>query len=109
MKLQLAGAKSVMISSGEITELLFTLVNIITDVLKKNRISRCCCYRLERLSISIRDTKWPKPIEMPFELLSWLELMSMVPENYSFCTDLLDLVIKGEVPMSRIDDAVSRI
>jgi beta-glucosidase len=32
--------------------------------------------------------------------------MSMVPENYSFCTDLLDLVIKGEVPMSRIDDAV---
>jgi beta-glucosidase len=29
--------------------------------------------------------------------------MSMVPENYSFCTDLLDLVIKGEVPMSRID------
>jgi beta-glucosidase len=33
--------------------------------------------------------------------------MSMVPENYSFCTDLLDLVIKGEVPMSRIDDAVT--
>jgi beta-glucosidase len=43
---------------------------------------------------------------MPFELLAGID-MSMVPENYSFCTDLLDLVIKGEVPMSRID--VSRI
>jgi beta-glucosidase len=32
----------------------------------------------------------------------------MVPELY-FYTDLLDLVAKGEVPMSRIDDAVSRI
>jgi beta-glucosidase len=31
----------------------------------------------------------------------------MVPEDYTF--DLLDLVAKGEVPMSRIDDAVSRI
>jgi beta-glucosidase len=29
----------------------------------------------------------------------------MVPEDYSFYNDLLDLVTKGEVPMSRIDDA----
>jgi beta-glucosidase len=35
--------------------------------------------------------------------------MSMVPEDYTFYNDLLDLVTKGEVPMSRIDDAVSRI
>jgi beta-glucosidase len=35
--------------------------------------------------------------------------MSMVPEDYTFYIDLLDLVAKGEVPMSRIDDAVSRI
>jgi beta-glucosidase len=34
--------------------------------------------------------------------------MSMVPEDYTFYNDLLDLVAKG-VPMSRIDDAVSRI
>jgi beta-glucosidase len=33
----------------------------------------------------------------------------VVPEDYTFYTDLLDLVAKGEVPMSRIDDAVSRI
>lgn len=35
--------------------------------------------------------------------------MSMVPYEWSFCTDLIELVNEGEVPMSRIDDAVRRI
>ncbi|KAF6168630.1 hypothetical protein GIB67_005242 [Kingdonia uniflora] len=36
--------------------------------------------------------------------------MVMVPYNYNrFITDLMDLVVSGEVPMSRIDDAVTRI
>ena len=35
--------------------------------------------------------------------------MSMVPEDYTFYENLLDLVNKKEVPMSRINDAVSRI
>lgn len=35
--------------------------------------------------------------------------MSMVPYETSFCTDLIELVKEGEVPMSRIDDAVRRI
>ncbi|WP_010521461.1 glycoside hydrolase family 3 N-terminal domain-containing protein [Aquimarina agarivorans] len=35
--------------------------------------------------------------------------MSMVPDNYTFYTDLLLLVKSGEVPMSRIDDAVLKI
>jgi beta-glucosidase len=35
--------------------------------------------------------------------------MSMVPADYSFYDLLLDAVKKGEVPMSRIDDAVKRI
>jgi len=35
--------------------------------------------------------------------------MSMVPTDYSFYTYLLELVNDGEVPVSRIDDAVSRI
>lgn len=35
--------------------------------------------------------------------------MSMVPYDVRFCTYLKELVEQGEVPMSRIDDAVSRI
>lgn len=35
--------------------------------------------------------------------------MSMVPNDYSFYENLIDLVNSGEVPMLRIDDAVSRI
>ncbi len=35
--------------------------------------------------------------------------MSMVPYDLEFCTLLVELVKEGEVPMSRIDDAVSRV
>lgn len=35
--------------------------------------------------------------------------MSMVPYELSFCDYLKELVEEGEVPMSRIDDAVSRV
>ena len=35
--------------------------------------------------------------------------MSMVPLNFEFCDELKELVEEGEVSMSRIDDAVSRI
>ena len=35
--------------------------------------------------------------------------MSMVPKDYSFYNYLLELVQEGEVPVSRIDDAVRRI
>ena len=35
--------------------------------------------------------------------------MSMVPLNFEFCDEHKELVQDGEVPMSRIDDAVSRI
>ena len=35
--------------------------------------------------------------------------MSMVPLDFEFCDELKALVEEGEVPMSRIDDAVSRI
>lgn len=35
--------------------------------------------------------------------------MSMVPYEVSFCTYLKELVEEGEVPMSRIDDAVRRV
>lgn len=35
--------------------------------------------------------------------------MSMVPYETSFCDDLIALVKEGEVPMSRINDAVARV
>lgn len=35
--------------------------------------------------------------------------MSMVPYEWSFCIYLKELVEEGEVPMSRIDDAVRRV
>lgn len=35
--------------------------------------------------------------------------MAMVPYEAQFCTDLIELVKEGEVPMSRIDDAVRRV
>jgi beta-glucosidase len=35
--------------------------------------------------------------------------MSMVPHNFNFADHLVELVREGEVPMSRIDDAVTRI
>jgi len=35
--------------------------------------------------------------------------MSMIPYNFKFCEYLVELVNEGEVSMSRIDDAVSRI
>ncbi len=35
--------------------------------------------------------------------------MSMVPYEWSFCTYLKELVKEGEVPMTRIDDAVRRV
>ena len=35
--------------------------------------------------------------------------MSMVPSDFSFYELLLELVKAGEVPMARIDEAVSRI
>lgn len=35
--------------------------------------------------------------------------MSMVPYDWNFCKHLVELVREGEVPMSRIDDAVLRV
>ena len=35
--------------------------------------------------------------------------MAMVPYDCQFCLDLIELVKEGEVPMSRVDDAVRRV
>lgn len=107
-----AGAKSVMISSGEINGTpVHASKYLITDVLKKE-------FKFQGVVV----TDWKDIIYLHtrhkvaetnrdavrIAVMAGID-MSMVPEDYSFCTDLLDLVNKGEIPMSRIDDAVSRI
>jgi beta-glucosidase len=107
-----AGAKSVMISSGEINGTpVHASKYLITDVLK-NELGFQGVVVTDWQDIIYLHTRH-KVAEtnrdaVRISVNAGID-MSMVPENYSFYSDLLDLVSKGEVPMSRIDDAVSRI
>lgn len=107
-----AGAKSVMISSGEINGTpVHASKHLITDLLKNELGFQgvvvtdwkdiIYLYTRHKVAKNNRDA-------VRISVLAGID-MSMVPEDYSFYTDLLDLVQKGEVPMSRIDDAVTRI
>ncbi len=107
-----AGAKSVMISSGEINGTpVHASKYLITDVLK-NELGFQGVVVTDWQDIIYLHTRH-KVAEtnrdaVRISVNAGID-MSMVPDNYSFYNDLLDLVAKGEVPMSRIDDAVSRI
>lgn len=107
-----AGAKSVMVSSGEINGTpVHSSKYLITDVLKKELgftgvvvtdwKDIIYLYSRHKVAETKRDA-------VRIAVMAGID-MSMVPEEFSFYTDLLDLVNKGEVPISRIDDAVSRI
>jgi beta-glucosidase len=107
-----AGAKSVMVSSGEINGTpVHASKHLITDILKTELGFQgvvvtdwkdiIYLHTRHKVAESNRDA-------VRISVLAGID-MSMVPEDYTFYTDLLDLVAKGEVPMSRIDDAVSRI
>ncbi|MDG2431715.1 glycoside hydrolase family 3 N-terminal domain-containing protein [Flavobacterium sp.] len=107
-----AGAKSIMVSSGEINGTpVHASKHLITTILK-NELGfsgvvvtdwKDIIYLYTRHKVAENNRDAVKKA-----VLAGID-MSMVPEDYSFYTDLLDLVAKGEVPMSRIDDAVSRI
>lgn len=107
-----AGAKSVMVSSGEINGTpVHASKHIITDILK-NELGFTGVVVTDWQDIIYLHTRH-KVAEtnrdaVRIAVMAGID-MSMVPEDYSFYTDLIDLVQKGEVPMSRIDDAVSRI
>jgi len=107
-----AGAKSVMVSSGEINGTpVHASKHLITDILK-NELGFTGVVVTDWKDIIYLHTRH-KVAETNRDAVRMAVLagidMSMVPEDYSFYTDLIDLVQKGEVPMSRIDDAVSRI
>lgn len=107
-----AGSKSVMVSSGEINGTpVHASKHLITDILK-NELGFTgvvvtdwkdiiYLYTRHKVAETNRDA-------VRMAIMAGID-MSMVPEDFSFYTDLVDLVKKGEVPMSRIDDAVSRI
>jgi beta-glucosidase len=107
-----AGSKSIMISSGEINGTpVHASKHLITDVLK-NELGfdgvvvtdwKDIIYLYTRHKVAENNREAVK-----ISVMAGVD-MSMVPEDYTFYDDLLDLVTKGEVPMSRIDDAVSRI
>ncbi|NRT11578.1 glycoside hydrolase family 3 N-terminal domain-containing protein [Flavobacterium sp. 14A] len=106
------GAKSVMVSSGEINGTpVHASKHLITDILK-NELGFSgvvvtdwkdiiYLYTRHKVAESNRDA-------VKIAVMAGID-MSMVPEDFTFYTDLVDLVNKGEVPISRIDDAVSRI
>lgn len=107
-----AGAKSVMVSSGEINGTpVHASKHLITDILK-NELGFAGIVVSDWKDIIYLNTRHKvadtKRDAARIAVMAGID-MSMVPEDFSFYTDLLDLVNKGEVPMSRIDDAVSRI
>ncbi|MEP6948488.1 MAG: glycoside hydrolase family 3 N-terminal domain-containing protein [Ginsengibacter sp.] len=108
-----AGARTVMVNSALINGLP-THINkhILTDILKKELgftgfivsdwqdIENV--YRRDHITKDIRGA-------VMLAINAGID-MSMIPYDYKeFCTDLIALVHEGKVPMSRIDDAVTRI
>ena len=107
-----AGAKSVMVSSGEINGIpVHASKHLLTDILKKE-LGFTGVVVTDWKDIIYLNTRHKvaetKRDAVRIAIMAGID-MSMVPEEFSFYTDLVDLVKKGEVPMSRIDDAVTRI
>ncbi|HEY5371266.1 MAG TPA: glycoside hydrolase family 3 N-terminal domain-containing protein [Hanamia sp.] len=108
-----AGARTVMVNSALINGIP-THINkhILTDILKKELgftgfvvtdwqdIENV--YRRDHIAKNIKDATM-------LAINAGID-MSMIPYDYKeFCTDLISLVKEGKVPMSRINDAVTRI
>lgn len=107
-----AGAKTVMVNSGEINGIpVHADHHILTDILKGELNFKGFAvsdwqdiqYLYQRHHIA-KDNKEAVMIAVNAGID-----MSMVPFDYTFCDDLLSLVKEGKVPMSRINDAVERI
>lgn len=108
-----AGARTVMVNSALINGIP-THINkhLLTDIMKKELgftgfivtdwqdIENV--YRRDHITNSIKEATM-------LAINAGID-MSMIPYNYKeFCSDLIALVKEGKVPMSRIDDAVTRI
>ena len=107
-----AGASTIMINSGEINgEPVHASKYLLTDVLRKELGFQGLIVTdwedIKRLHD--RHNVAATPREAVVMAINAGIDMSMVPSDFSFYDLLLEAVKKGEVPMSRIDDAVKRI
>lgn len=107
-----AGALSIMVNSGEVDGIpTHSDYHLLTEVLRGE-------LKFEGFVVSdwedikrlyTRDKVASSPEEaVKMAVMAGVD-MSMVPNDFSFYTILLDLVKKNEVPMKRIDEAVTRI
>lgn len=107
-----AGSPTIMINSGEIDGIpghanYHLLTEILRDELKFEGIAVSDWEDIVRLYA--RDKVAASPEEaVKMAVMAGVD-MSMVPYNFSFYDILLKLAKNGDVPMSRIDEAVSRI
>ena len=107
-----AGASTIMINSGEINgEPVHASKYLLTDVLRKELGFQGLIVTdwedIKRLHERHNVASTPRQAVV-MAINAGID-MSMVPADFSFYDLLLDAVKKGEVPMSRIDDAVKRI
>jgi beta-glucosidase len=107
-----AGSPTVMINSGSIDGIPGhanprLLKTILRDELGFKGFTVSDWEDIERLHKRDRVAATPKEA-VKLAVMSGVD-MSMVPYNFKFATMLVELVKDGEVPMSRIDEAVRRI
>ncbi|MFQ5641370.1 MAG: glycoside hydrolase family 3 N-terminal domain-containing protein [bacterium] len=107
-----AGVHTVMVNSGEINGIpVHSDRYLLTDVLKDELGFRGVVVSdwedIKRLYTRDKVAETPEEA-VKMAVMAGID-MSMVPYDYSFFEILLKLVKGGEVPESRIDDAVSRI
>ena len=107
-----AGASTIMINSGEINgEPVHASKYLLTDVLRKELGFQGLIVTdwedIKRLHERHNVAATPRQAVV-MAINAGID-MSMVPSDFSFYDLLIEAVKKGEVPMSRIDDAVKRI
>lgn len=107
-----AGAKTVMVNSGEINGVpVHVNKHMLTDILKGELQFKGFIVSdwqdIEYLYMRHKVAKDNKEAVL-MAINAGID-MSMVPLDYTFCEDLVALVKEGKVPMSRVDDAVQRI
>jgi len=107
-----AGSSTIMINSGEINgEPVHASKYLLTDVLRKELGFQGMIVTdwedIKRLYDRHNVASSPRQA-VAMAINAGID-MSMVPSDFSFYDLLLEAVKKGEVPMSRIDDAVKRI
>jgi beta-glucosidase len=107
-----AGAMTVMVNSGENEGIpTHSDYHLLTEILKGEWNFKGFTVSdwedIKRLHTRDRVADSPKEA-VRMAVMAGID-MSMVPMDYSFYEYLLELVKEGKVPMSRIDDAVTRI